>query len=511
MEVFMKCFLYLLFCFFLISKTFGQIHLSGSLSGVLEGDTTYIVDDDDIWVEENDSLIIEPGAVLKFALDKEFTIYGYLYSVGTEIDSIIYMVSAGFTSWNGICFSLSANDSSKLGYCIITRSISSGIFCNYSSPMIYNCSISENFANYGAGINLYNSNSRIINCNIYRNHVPLGNTNSGGGILINHSSPFIENCNIINNRANIGAGVYFYYSSDVFMLDCSIIDNFALDGGGIFHYQSDNIIIDNCIIKGNIATGDGGGINSYQNPFLNLLNCLLTENTAYAGGAVFCHMTHQNIFNCTISQNTATYGSAIHCCANYPVSIINSIFEGNTGSACIYFNNAPLTIISFSDFFNNPIANFFGSGPDSLELIVQTNANGDSCDYFYNIYLDPLFVDAQAGDFNLLWGSPSIDAGDPASPLDPDSTIADMGAYYFDQSVTAPVVEDLTITVEGDNILLHWSPFTIATSYNIYRSTDPYFDITGMTPVASVTEPEHVEEGAVNEGRWFYVVTMNVE
>ena len=32
--------------------------------------------------------------------------------------------------------------------------------------------------------------------------------------------------------------------------------------------------------------------------------------------------------------------------------------------------------------------------------------------------------------------SQCIDAGDPSSPLDPDGTIADIGAYYFNQNVS---------------------------------------------------------------------------
>jgi len=60
---------------------------------------------------------------------------------------------------------------------------------------------------------------------------------------------------------------------------------------------------------------------------------------------------------------------------------------------------------------------------------VTQNANGDPCDAFYNIFLNPLF---SAG-YHLQPGSPCIDAGDPTSPLDPDSTIADIGAFYFDQ------------------------------------------------------------------------------
>jgi len=51
-----------------------------------------------------------------------------------------------------------------------------------------------------------------------------------------------------------------------------------------------------------------------------------------------------------------------------------------------------------------------------------------------NIDADPLFVDPTLGDYHLQWPSPCIDAGDPESPLDPDGTRADMGAYYFDYS-----------------------------------------------------------------------------
>ena len=51
-----------------------------------------------------------------------------------------------------------------------------------------------------------------------------------------------------------------------------------------------------------------------------------------------------------------------------------------------------------------------------------------------NITSNPLFADTSNADFHLTQGSPCIDAGDPNSPLDPDSTRADMGALYFDQS-----------------------------------------------------------------------------
>ncbi|MBC8277009.1 MAG: hypothetical protein H8E46_02170 [FCB group bacterium] len=88
---------------------------------------------------------------------------------------------------------------------------------------------------------------------------------------------------------------------------------------------------------------------------------------------------------------------------------------------------------------------------------------------------------------------------------------ADVGAFYFHQSPPPPVVDDLPITITGSNVTLRWSPFTAVTAYHIYRSTEPYFDLSGMTPFATITEPEYVDDGAVGNGPFFYLVTTEIE
>jgi hypothetical protein len=65
-------------------------------------------------------------------------------------------------------------------------------------------------------------------------------------------------------------------------------------------------------------------------------------------------------------------------------------------------------------------------------------SNGNNWSYCtpgtHNISANPLFVGGTgAGQFMLIFGSPCIDAGDPASPLDPDGTIADIGCFWYDQ------------------------------------------------------------------------------
>ncbi len=50
------------------------------------------------------------------------------------------------------------------------------------------------------------------------------------------------------------------------------------------------------------------------------------------------------------------------------------------------------------------------------------------------VYADPLFVDPLDGDYHLTSESPLVDAGDPDSPLDPDGTRTDIGAFFYDWS-----------------------------------------------------------------------------
>ena len=54
-----------------------------------------------------------------------------------------------------------------------------------------------------------------------------------------------------------------------------------------------------------------------------------------------------------------------------------------------------------------------------MDIDDPTGANG-------NISADPLFTDADEGDFTLGAGSPCIDSG---TGQDADGSVADMGAY----------------------------------------------------------------------------------
>ena len=112
----------------------------------------------------------------------------------------------------------------------------------------------------------------------------------------------------------------------------------------------------------------------------------------------------------------------------------NNIFAGSFGNGALNISNSNNAEIAYNDFWLNENGNFTGTPDPNLGNITTTNNNGDPCDQFNNIFLNPQFVDAGNGDYNLDGSSPCIDAGDPSSPQDPDATIADQGAFYFDQT-----------------------------------------------------------------------------
>ena len=254
--------------------------------------------------------------------------------------------------------------------------------------------------------------------------------NWGGGILCDHSSPKLTNLALINNSAYVnGGGMCCFDNSSPIIELVTISNNWAGYHGGGFDCYYSNPNLRNVTIINNSATFSGGGINlEKSDPVLSKVTICNNVANDYGGGIFSYINSNPSLINCIVSDNIGYYGLY-----NYHI---------NPGNPSIYY----------SDFYNNENGNFYNCG-EWLGVNVTTNANGDSCDAFYNIQLDPLFVDFSNNDYHLSWTnypipdstmSPCIDAGDPNSPPDPDGTIADMGAYYFNQGVSIDEPEDIS-------------------------------------------------------------------
>jgi hypothetical protein len=183
-------------------------------------------------------------------------------------------------------------------------------------------------------------------------------------------------------------------------------------GGGIYVTGSaTSPTILNNIMRNNdlsVTRSKGAAICIFSGGTPLIRHNLMIGNKATFGGAVYNTGTGSRP---TLDRNTIVGNSgdagAVYGCTRSATTITNSILWGN-GS--------------------NPIKIGLCKGPPLMTVRycdVEGGASGIG-----NIALDPQFVNAGAGDYQLRLTSPCVDSGDPASGKDPDGTRADMGAYY---------------------------------------------------------------------------------
>jgi hypothetical protein len=239
-----------------------------------------------------------------------------------------------------------------------------------------------------------------------------------------------------------GAGIQFF--------DASIItkhSRFYDNDRSVELYGNSSPVFDSIFF--NALTGYSNiSVLSYEESIPSIFNSM------FKSGCGICSMenSYQYVYHNTF------IGSYIYCSDISAPFIYNNVFfdciyplqitdesEPHINNNIFYCNNYALVFgtnwvfnsidIRYNSFWNNN-ADFYGytgTIPEGLGELVTVNNNADSCDQYYNIFLDPLFVDTVNFDFHLTGFSPCIDAGNPDSPLDPDSTIADIGRYYYHQ------------------------------------------------------------------------------
>jgi len=161
-----------------------------------------------------------------------------------------------------------------------------------------------------------------------------GRAEYGGGIACFDSSPIISDCIIRDNQADFEGGGIDFDGSGGIILNCIIKNNYAAEGGAISCFDNSDPWFWSCRIVDNEADNAGGGIYCLYSSVM-LRNCLLAGNIVHygAGGAIYVWDSGFDLGNCTIADNLSLsnqYGG-VYCdyLGNNDGSIINSILWNN--------------------------------------------------------------------------------------------------------------------------------------------------------------------------------------
>lgn len=408
-----------------------------------------------IAVAPGDSLIIEAGVEVWFLGPYALEIGGYLNAVGSTSDTILFScdILQNPSRWRGIRFTSDADDASRLEYCQVeygqagggseadfggglyfmacsptvshcliqnNRSASGfhvrggGINCTNASPTITHCEISYNWADwYGGGIAIFNNSAPVIaDCWIHGNQVT-DTYSDGGGILISESSPIISHCTIEGNSANRYTGGLHCVGSNALVQDCIIrLNTSGSKSAGLLSRFQDSSRFENLIITHN--DGPAGAVYIWENSIPAILNCLVAFNEAdTASGGILIRDASPIVRNTIIAFNA------------HNGLWFESGGAGATVEHCDVYGNSHGTV-GFG--MNDP-----SRGPNAIFIPTTTNANGDVCDPYNNIWLDPALIDTLAPDYHLADRSHCIGAGTlvdyPAQDMEGTTRPQPLGSY----------------------------------------------------------------------------------
>ncbi len=240
------------------------------------------------------------------------------------------------------------------------------------------------------------------------------------GIHCENSSPYIYNNLIQNHELGIRCDNASPFIRKNEIRYCDHRDISPNNGGAIRLINASNTVIDSNSIHNNWANVVAGIMLDYCDNIRIERNLIYSNQSVYLCGVDLFDCNNIEFYNNTLLDNSGPdpYRGSVYIYNGSDITILNNIFANNNEYGIYHEGTTPNLIVDYNNFFNNNPDNTFGITPGSN-----------------SIYSNPEFVsDIPPIDLNLLVNSPCIDAGDPSSPFDPDGTISDMGAIYFNQS-----------------------------------------------------------------------------
>ncbi len=334
------------------------------------------------------------------------------------------------------------NSNPRITNCTFRSNTGSGMRNqNGSNPTIENCTFQKNDL---YGMDNQDSTVEVTNCE-FRSNLQSHVSSQGGGMHNWDSSVELTDClfqdNVIDDAdGNLivwGGGGIYNVNGSMDLLRCEFIGNGGVTGGAVYNIGSSSLAITDCVFTANMggittSDGHGGAIYNASSMPPTITNSVFTGNTNYFGGAIYISLANNDttepatITNCIFHDNQATtHGGAIMGqFAGCALKIANSVFYDNLADSdtngageggALYNDRGDIEIVNSILWDNNDseIHNLFDHIPVIAQYSDVTGGYGDPPDQ--NIDTDPLFMDAEAGNFRLQDGSPCVDTGTSTS------------------------------------------------------------------------------------------------
>ncbi len=359
--------------------------------------------------------------------------------------------------------------------------LGAGIRLSQASPTIKNCIIDGSFFNSGAGIDCYRSDPIITDCIITRNTAGIlvrGDVIKEGNSFVSvYSRPTINNCIITENT---GVGIGCILDAYATINNCTIsknsgrgvlVQSFAGSnisnshisqntGGGLQCLEYSRIKIKNSIIDKNTAK-EGAGFYCSPTSNLDVSDCIIVGNTASRhGGGLVSYTRFGNVYvkYCTFTQNSAgNRGGGIYANDRGHLNMTNSIVWDNTSEV----SHAEVMVWGSTNSIKS--CNI----KDGLDGIDR-EPDGRLFIYEDNIDEDPLFVNADAGDFTLQDNSPAENMG-VRKLSDQNETIEEDPFVDQGQTTEEDILTDQDKTKEEDPLAVSHHGKRIVSWANLKR------------------------------------------